>query len=314
MGKIKITAIIPTLNGGETFRHLLAQLAVQTLPIDEILVIDSSSNDNTVTVAREFEAKVISIKRAAFDHGSTRTMAARESSGEYLLYFTQDAVPKDDKLVETLLAPLLQDENVALSYGRQLANADASLFAKTLRLFNYPAKSEIRSFADKEKKGLKTVFASNSCAAYKKKNLEEAGFFEEGLIFGEDTCVAGKLLATGYKIAYVAEAAVFHSHNYTIAEEFHRSFDIGVLHHTESWLLATYGKAEGEGVKYIKFELSAIIKQRKIQLIPVFFCRNLAKFSGYKLGSMYYALPQWLAAKLSMNKTWWSRQMKKTNL
>ncbi len=42
MGKIKITAIIPTLNGGETFRHLLAQLAVQTLPIDEILVIDSS--------------------------------------------------------------------------------------------------------------------------------------------------------------------------------------------------------------------------------------------------------------------------------
>ncbi len=314
MGEIKITAIIPTLNGGETFNLLLDRLAVQTLTIDEFLVVDSSSNDNTLSIAQEFGAKVISIKRRDFDHGSTRSMAARESSGDYLIYFTQDAVPENNKLVELLLAPLLQDNTIALSYGRQLANSDASLFAKTLRLFNYPEKSEIRSFADKEKKGLKTAFASNSCAAYKKRMLEEAGFFEEGLIFGEDTCVAGKLLATDHKIAYVAEATVFHSHNYTIAEEFHRSFDIGVLHRTESWLLATYGKAEGEGAKYIKFELSAILTQRKFQLIPVFFCRNLAKFCGYKLGSMYYALPQWLAAKLSMNKTWWSRQMKKTNL
>ena len=309
MEKSRITAIIPTLNGGDTFRRLLAKLAAQTLAIDELLVVDSSSDDTTASIALEFGARVISIARADFDHGSTRTMAAKESKGDYLLYFTQDAVPESNKVVEMLLAPLLQDKNIALSYGRQLANPDATLFAKTLRLFNYPKESEIRSFADKERKGIKTVFVSNSCAAYRKSTLAELDFFADGLIFGEDTCVAGKLLAAGYTMAYVAEAAVFHSHNYSIGEEFHRSFDIGVLHHTESWLLETYGKAEGEGLKYIKFELSTIVKNRKYQLIPVFFCRNLAKFSGYKLGSMYYALPQWLAPKLSMNKTWWSRQV-----
>jgi polysaccharide biosynthesis protein PslC len=309
MEKIKITAIIPTLNGGETFRRLLAQLAVQTLAIDELLVVDSSSDDNTVSIAQEFGATVISVARVDFDHGSTRTMAAKESSGDYLLYFTQDAVPENNRVIEMLLAPLLQDKKIALSYGRQLANHDASLFAKTLRLFNYPKKSEIRCFADRKQKGLKTVFASNSCAAYRKNTLSEVGFFAEGLIFGEDTCVAGKLLAAGYTMAYVAEATVFHSHNYSITEEFHRSFDIGVLHHSESWLLTTYGKAEGEGIKYVQFELSTILSKCKYQLIPVFFCRNLAKFSGYKLGSMYYALPQWLVPKLSMNKTWWSRQV-----
>ncbi len=309
MDKIRITAIIPTLNGGDTFRRLLVKLAAQSLAIDELLVVDSSSDDATVSIAQEFGARVISIARQDFDHGSTRTMAAKESSGDYLLYFTQDAVPEDNNVVAMLLAPLLQDENIALSYGRQLANPSATLFAKTLRLFNYPQESETRSFADREKKGIKTVFVSNSCAAYRKNTLAEVGFFAEGLIFGEDTCVAGKLLAAGYSMTYVAEAAVFHSHNYSIGEEFHRSFDIGVLHHTESWLLDTYGKAEGEGLKYIKFELSTILKKHQYQLIPVFFCRNLAKFSGYKLGSMYYALPQWLVPKLSMNKTWWSRQV-----
>lgn len=309
MDKVRITAIIPTLNGGDSFRRLLARLAVQTLPIDELLVVDSSSDDSTTSIALEYGARVISIARADFDHGSTRTMAAKESKGDYLLYFTQDAVPESNRVVALLLAPLMRDENIVISYGRQLANPDATLFAKTLRLFNYPKESEIRKFTDKEQKGLKTVFVSNSCAAYRKKELAEVGYFADGLIFGEDTCVAGKLLAADYAMAYVAEAAVFHSHNYTIGEEFHRSFDIGVLHHSESWLLNTYGKAEGEGLKYIKFELSTILKKRKYQLIPLFFCRNLAKFSGYKLGNMYYALPQWLVPKLSMNKTWWSRQV-----
>jgi len=314
MDNVSITAIIPTLNGGETFRHLLAQLAVQTQAIDELLVIDSNSDDDTVSIAMEYGAKIISIPKADFDHGSTRTRAAKTSSGDYLLFFTQDAIPENNMLVELLLAPLLQADNVALSYGRQLANPDASLFATTLRLFNYPEKSEVRSFADKTKKGLKTAFVSNSCALYRRKSLAETGFFDEGLIFGEDTCVAGKLLVSGYKIAYVARATVFHSHNYTLAEEFHRSFDIGVLHHTQSWLPKTFGKAEGEGIKYIRFELACILKKRKFLLIPIFFCRNLAKFSGYKLGNKYYVLPQWLSEKLSMNKTWWSRNLKKKNL
>ena len=310
MDKINITAIIPTLNGARTLRRLLSRLAEQTCAVDEILVLDSESDDNSAAIAEEFGAKLISIGRSEFDHGATRTIAAKEASGEYLIYFTQDAVPKGKKLVETLLAPLLQDEQVVMSYGRQLANPDASFFAQTLRLFNYPCESAIRSFADKEQRGLKTVFASNSCAAYKKNVLAEVGFFPDGLIFGEDTCVAGKLLAAGYSMAYVAEAEVFHSHNYSIAEEFYRSFDIGVLHRSESWLLETYGKAEGEGMKYIKFELSAIFEQKKYQLIPVFFCRNLAKFSGYKLGNMYIALPQWLVVKLSMNETWWTNTSK----
>ncbi|HIP82483.1 MAG TPA: glycosyltransferase family 2 protein [Desulfocapsa sulfexigens] len=304
----RISVIIPTLNGGDVFRRLLEKLSSQSITPDELLVVDSSSNDGTQAVAKEFGAKVITIPKSEFDHGATRTMASLRTSGDILIFFTQDAMPVSDDLLKILIAPFSQDESIAISYGRQLPNTDATISATALRLFNYPIESRIRQFSDKETLGLKTAFVSNSCAAYRRSSLEEVGYFPENLIFGEDTCTAGRLLQNNYKIAYVAKAAVLHSHNYSLAEEFHRSFDIGVLHKTEEWLPRTFGRAEGEGLKYIKYELAMIWEQKRVHLLPLFFCRNLTKFIGYKLGSKYNILPQWLLPRLSMNSAWWNRR------
>ncbi len=308
--QMQISVIIPTLNGAEPFAELLRQLAQQTVTADEILVFDSASDDDTCNVAEAYGARVIPVDRADFDHGATRSMAAKEARGELLLFFTQDAVPADSDLIEKLITPLLQNESVAISYGRQLPLPDASLSAAALRSFNYPEHSVVKEFADREQLGLKTAFVSNSCAAYRKTYLEEVAFFPEKLIFGEDTCTAGRLLQKGYKIAYVAGAEVYHSHNYGLGEDFRRSFDIGVLHAIEHWLPDTFGRAEGEGLRYIQYELAIILRQKKIHLLPLFFCRNLTKFIGYKLGSKYDILPRCLLPRLSMNSSWWHRESK----
>ncbi|HID70176.1 MAG TPA: glycosyltransferase [Desulfobacterales bacterium] len=304
-----VSIIIPTLNGGKVFRKLLEQLSIQSVRADELLVVDSGSNDETVNVAAEFGATIIEIPKQEFDHGATRSMAARRAKGNILLFFTQDAVPATADVIEKLIEPLIHDATIALSYGRQLPNNDASLSATALRIFNYPPQSVVREFSDREKLGLKTAFVSNSCAAYERSCLEEVSFFPESLIFGEDTCTAGRLLERGYKIAYVAEAAVFHSHNYTLIQEFRRSFDIGVLHRSEQWLCETFGRAEGEGLKYIKYELSMLLTPKMLYQLPLFFCRNLTKFLGYKFGTKYGNLPQWILPKLSMNSSWWHRNV-----
>jgi polysaccharide biosynthesis protein PslC len=306
----RISVVIPTLNGGSVLRQLLQKLSEQSIQADEILVVDSSSTDETVRISGEYGAAVISIDREKFEHGATRNLAVKQCSGDIILFFTQDAVPATHNLIEKLLAPLAKDPKIAISYGRQLPHPGASLSATALRSFNYPDQSKVRTFSDRETLGFKTAFVSNSCAAYRRSCLEEVGCFQEGLVFGEDTCAAGRLLKNGYAIAYVAEATVFHSHNYSLLQEFRRSFDIGVLHKSESWLIETFGRAEGEGGKYVRFELSMILKQKKIYLLPVFFLRNLAKYSGYKIGNMYHVLPQWLLPKLSMNSDWWTRYSK----
>ncbi len=303
-----ITVIIPTLNGGELFRVLLEGLAAQSVKVDELLVVDSGSDDDTLTIAKQYGAKCISISKSEFDHGATRTFAASIARGEIVVFFTQDAIPTDNDLIRLLIAPLVTDSQIAISYGRQLPASNASFSATNLRLFNYTAESQVRQFSDRETLGIKTAFVSNSCAAYRKSSLEEVGFFPERLIFGEDTCTAGRLLLKKYHIAYVAEASVVHSHNYSLVQEFRRSFDIGVLHKSESWLLETYGRAEGEGLKFIKFEFSMIWQQKKMHLLPIFFCRNMTKYIGYKLGSRYDILPQCLLSTFSMNSAWWTNE------
>lgn len=303
--RVAVSVIVPTLDGEKHLRELLASLSIQTVAPQEILVIDSSSNDGSRGVADSYGAEVHQISRGEFDHGGTRSFAAQRASGGILIFFTQDVILAHRRVLEKLVQPLLEDDDVSISYGRQLPMFDANPIASHLRCFNYPAESGQRSFSDRESMGLATIFNSNSCAAYIKSDLAEIGYFETGLIFGEDTLAAGKLLERGKKIAYISDATVYHSHNYQWAEEFRRYFDIGVLHSDQHWLLDTYGKVGGRGKRFIRSGVSYLYNRGYSGLIPDFVVRVVLKLCGYQLGKHYRRIPAGLAANLSMNKNWW---------
>jgi rhamnosyltransferase len=120
----------------------------------------------------------------------------------------------------------------------------------------------------------------------------------------EDALVAGRMLMAEWKIAYVAKATALHSHPYGIADEFKRYFDTGVYHSRESWLLEQFGKASGEGKRFVLSELKALWP-RHVHLIPVSVVRTLAKFVGYNLGLREAILPPKLKRKLSLHKRFW---------
>lgn len=302
-----LSVVLPTWNGATSLREVLVALSRQTVLFHELLVVDSSSEDETVAIAKEFGAEVLVVPQEDFDHGGTRSLIARKAQGDILIFLTQDAVPVSTDALAKLIEPLLSDETIAVTYGRQLPKPDATVLAAHLRYFNYPPQAVVRSFADRERFGLQTVFASNSFAAYRRTALAEVDYFKAGLIFGEDTCAVGRLLLHGYKVAYVAEAMVFHSHNYTCLQEFRRSFDIGVLHVTERWLLETYGRAEGRGWQYVQSGLSYLVQVKKRALLPSFFWKMILKLLGYKLGRNFQLLPPWLVPVLSMHRSWWVR-------
>lgn len=303
----RMSIIVPTFNASGLIEKLLAVLKNQTVKPLEIIIIDSSSQDNTAEVAKSLGAEVVVIPKQAFDHGATRTLGCMRASGDIVVYLTQDALPANEKALENLVKPFYENEKVAISFGRQVPCPDSTPVAAHLRLFNYPAESYTRGLEDKDKFGIKTVFLSNSFAAYKKKALEEIGFFKEKLIFGEDTYTGAKLLLAGYRIAYAADARVYHSHNYKLSQEFKRYFDVGVFHTTESWIVKTFGKPSGEGFKYVNSEIRYLFKNGKSHWIPRSVFTNFLKYTAYRLGLRYSLLPEPLARKLSMNKGWWDR-------
>ena len=280
--------IIPTLNAGNQFKKLLEQLAAQTLPTKK-LIVDSESTDGTAQLAQSFGLEVLRIRRKNFNHGATRQLALehllKQSPLDVIIFLTQDVLLRDDESLKRLVKIFGEDESVGLSYGRQLPHENATNEAKFLRAFNYPPESQLRSFDDRKIYGLKTAFASNSFAAYRVEALQSVGGFPSNVPLCEDMYVAAKMLLRGLKIYYAAEAQVYHSHNYTAAQEFRRYVQIGKFHAQESWIRETFGSAEGAGKKFVLMKLAALAKDNPLDCAGAIF-RDAAKFFGYRLGRL----------------------------
>lgn len=294
--------IIPTLNAERLMPGLLKALKSQTSAC-EIVVVDSSSSDDTVRIAESHGVKVLSIKRHEFDHGGTRNLGVNASSGDILIFLTQDALPVDEYMVENLIRPL-QDPGIALSYGRQIAEDDSTPLERFARTFNYPEKPIIKGKEDIPLYGIKTFFCSNVCSSVRRKDFREIGGFPENIIMNEDMILAAKFILKGCRVAYEPSAAVYHSHNYSIIEQFRRYFDIGVSLGRNRWILES-AKMEGEGIRYLKEQTTYLLRSGKLCWIPYSYIEGLAKYSALRLGFLENGLPSSLKLRLSMHRHFW---------
>jgi rhamnosyltransferase len=267
-----------------------------------ILVVNSSSNDGTVELAGELGAETLVIPRASFNHGSTRELARKHLGTDVVVMMTPDAYMVDEKALEKLVAPILEGKASA-SYARQIAHHGADFFESFPREFNYPAEGHVRSIEDLGRYGVYTYFCSNSCAAYSNKALDEVGGFER-LLLGEDTVAVAKLLKKGHKIAYAADALVHHSHRYSLAEEFRRSFDTGLARSGYAGFIDSPGGDSGRGMEYVKAMNKDLLKKAPHK-IPYGLCHVLSKWVGYKIGTLSVNAPLWFKRTLSSQDFFW---------
>ncbi len=298
--------IIPTLNAGEQFQELLAQISRQTLPTKK-LIVDSESTDRTVEVAKNFGFEVLTVSRAEFNHGATRQFAAEYLSKKFpldvVIFLTQDILFHDENSLALLVKIFSVSPKIGLAYGRQLPHENATNEAEILRAFNYPAGNQIRTFESRKIFGIKAAMASNSFAAYRVEILRKVGGFPS-VILCEDMYVAAKMLVAGFETAYVADAQVYHSHNYTAAQEFRRYFDIGTFHAREGWIREKFGSAEGAGKKFFVMKISVLWKKNPVECFSAIF-RDAMKFFGYRLGRLEKFLPKIFCRAVSTDKNFW---------
>jgi rhamnosyltransferase len=280
---MKFTMCIPTLNASSTWGAFAAAIKSQTMQPAEVIVIDSSSSDNTVALARQEGYRVIQIARKDFHHGATRQYGAEMAEeGEILVYLTQDAQLADQYALEQLMRAF-ENPSVGAAFGRQLPRDGAKPIEAHARLFNYPAVSSLRSADSVAELGLKSIFFSNSFGAYRRRALQQVGGFSKEVNFGEDTVVAGLMLQRGWQLAYVAEAQVFHSHAYSCKEEMRRYVEVGKLHRRESWILDKFGGASKAGLDFALSQIEFLAK-RAPSHIPEAIVRTGLKYVGYRLG------------------------------
>ncbi len=280
---MNISVIIPTLNAEKELDQLLTSLENQTIPPKEILVIDSSSEDDTIQLAKQHPfVRTHIIPRTWFNHGGTRGTAFTMAMGDIVIFMTQDAVPRDNTLIEHLVAPLEEEKTIA-SYAKQLPKGDASPREKLIREFNYPKESERHTKADIKKKGIKTFFLSDVCAAYRRKEYEELGGFEQNLRSNEDMLYAAKAIQSGYTIAYAADAEIYHSHNLTLKEQYKRNKLQGYEIERYKDLLDNTSSSS-EGVAMLRQVTKQLLKQGRILSVFTLFLDCAVRYFGNRAG------------------------------
>lgn len=299
VNKKKASIIILTLNAGKTIKNLLSKIDTKKF---EVIIIDSSSSDNTLEHCKEYACNTITINKEDFNHGATREMGRKLCNTEIIVHMTQDAIPVNENTIDELIKPIIEGK-ASVSYARQIPRDGAKILEAFPRSFNYGIEEQIRSIIDVDKYGVYTFFCSDSCAAWSNSALDEIGGFKTTLT-NEDYIACAELLFHGYKIAYVSDAIVVHSHQYSLIQEFQRMFDTGYVRAERPWIQRAVGTSIKRGASYF----ITLIKELFIIspfLIPYAFLQTCIKYLGYQTGFHALNFPKCLKKALSDQKYYW---------
>lgn len=301
---MKASVVILTKNGRKYIQNSLDAIFAQKLQHDlEVIMIDSGSRDGTLEIARRYPIILHQIHSESFSHSTTRNFGASLASGDYVVYLSQDAVPADGSWLESLLSPMVKDPLVGAVFGRQLPAADANPVNRFRINWIYGSESSVKQKVPAKEFSRKSFNFSNVNSAIRKELLLKFPFRRD-LPFCEDIYLAEQLLNAGYRIAYSSVAAVFHSHNHSIFEIFHRYFDIAIAYR----MIGVHENAkriENEGKRYILEELKYLWKTRQSSWALYAVICDAFKYIGFKAGCLERFLPRRLTKRLS---NYWYKQ------
>ena len=221
--------LILTKNEAKNCGAALQQVFRQrSAPSFEVVVVDSGSTDETLSIVSEFPVRLYQIPAHSFHHSATRNLAAGLARGRVLIFLAGDAVPADEHWLEALLEPF-SDPQVGAAYGRQLPKAGSTRERAIVFDTIYGDRRVVKEASRRSELGYRYYLFSTVNAAIRADIWQRAGGFPEDLKVFEDLAIGKKILDGGWKIVYTPDATVFHSHNHSARDLFKRYFDLGVV-------------------------------------------------------------------------------------
>lgn len=231
-----VSVLIPTLNGGTLLLDVLDALFGQKTPWPfEILLLDSGSSDGSIQQVQRLSCpasirlRCLHIPPAAFGHGRTRTWMAALAQTPLLVYLVQDATPTAADWLARLVETFLRSGCIA-GYARQCARPDADPALRARIEAHTPAGTGFvkSSLAPGEKweqisprERLRRCALDNVCSIYWRQALLQTPFPD--VAFAEELAWGMTQLRRGEALAYLPEAAVWHSHRRSFWHDLQRS-------------------------------------------------------------------------------------------
>ena len=204
-----VSIVFRALNEEKWFEKALLACKDQHLDsIDvELILVDSGSTDRTIEIAESHGCRIIHIKKSDFTFGRSLNYGCEAATGEFLVFISAHCIPTHEWWLANLIAPL-HKKIADYTYGRQVGH-------KVTRFSEHQIFSQY--FPDHDKMPQGDCFINNANAAIRKNTWETYRFDEEATGL-EDMILAKALIRNGGRIAYVADAPVYHIHEETFAQ------------------------------------------------------------------------------------------------
>ena len=165
-----LAVLVPAKNEASTIGAVLDAISTHHGLIDELVVVNDHSSDDTGVVADHHGARVVNLSGAS-GKGAAMSAGLRATSSELVVFLDADVINTTTEYVPRLIQPLLEREEVQLVkgyYERPLHNMPTGggrvneLSARPILSLLYPGLGEIKQPLAGETAGRRSTFEAVS--------------------------------------------------------------------------------------------------------------------------------------------------------
>jgi rhamnosyltransferase len=198
MNEALVSIILRSFNEAWALAETLPALRSQDYPHWELIVFDSGSTDGSVDLIRQFQPRAfVQLAPQEYIPGQVMNRGMRLAASNYCIFLNADATP-----------------HTAAVFGRQVPRPGC----RAVYACDYE-----RCFGPDRESARWPHFFSMASSGVRKDIWSRRGFLET-IQYAEDDEYTRWCRAQGYRVRFCPDSVVIHSHNYTPAEAYKRSF------------------------------------------------------------------------------------------
>ncbi len=193
---MKVSLVVTVLNEEKTIEQLLASISRQTLPPDEVIIVDGGSTDWTLEKLQQDNLKLRVFIEEGANRARGRNLGVDHSSND-IIAFTDAGCTLDKNWLERITQPLT-DPDVEAVAGYYRAKAK-TFFEKCVTPY---------ALVMPDKVNPQTFLPASRSLAIRKEAFWRVGGFPEQFSDNEDFVFANRLKKEGVKIVFQKRAIV----------------------------------------------------------------------------------------------------------
>ncbi|MBU2037075.1 glycosyltransferase family 2 protein [Patescibacteria group bacterium] len=236
----KVIAVLPAYNAAKTLEKTINDIPRQW--VDEIILVDDASQDNTMAIARSLGLKTF-VHSKNRGYGGNQKTCYREalSAGADIVVMVHPDHQYDPRLVPELIKPLLAGETDAVFGSRMMISKNA--LAGGMPYWKFLANIFL-TFIENMVLGLRLTEYHSGFRAYNRKVLETLALEENSDDFVFDTEIIAQMKVAGLKILETPIVTRYFPEASQIGFKRSIEYGLGILNVMRKYLLFKLGLGE----------------------------------------------------------------------